>query len=200
MMTSLPWLHRKQSQETLQGLVPIFYPTASLGFRKAWGPCSFPPWRNIVRDHPIRFWLVEENTLMMEAKMADSSADGWPSFLGDPMPALDPNFNNHRGINEAMIGDFDGENFCFVLREINACNSHFILPFLKRWFKLCVNSVFFVYAREKSICCILDDLYIMFLAYTKDCVESIPLRIFLSLYMLDTLQLEHVTVCIERAY
>ncbi|KAK2563255.1 Sterol regulatory element-binding protein 1 [Acropora cervicornis] len=44
---------------------------------------------------------------MMEAKMADSSADGWPSFLGDPMPALDPNFNNHRGINEAMIGDFD---------------------------------------------------------------------------------------------
>lgn len=64
--------------------------------------------------------------------MADSSADGWPSFLGDPMPALDPNFNNHRGINEAMIGDFDGENFCFVLREINACNSHFILPFLKR--------------------------------------------------------------------
>ena len=46
--------------------------------------------------------------------MADSSADGWPSFLGDSMPALDPNFNNDRGINEAMIGDFDGESFSFA--------------------------------------------------------------------------------------
>lgn len=54
MMTSLPWLHHKQSQETLQRLVPIFSLTAIQDFIKTWCPCSFPPWRNIVRDHPIR--------------------------------------------------------------------------------------------------------------------------------------------------
>ena len=64
--------------------------------------------------------------------MAGPSADGWPSFLGDSMPALDPNFNNDRGINESMIGDFDGESFCFVSIDINACNSQFFLPFLNR--------------------------------------------------------------------
>lgn len=45
--------------------------------------------------------------------MADPSSEGW-SFLSETMPGLDPNLNGERGLNEPMIGDFDGKCFDFV--------------------------------------------------------------------------------------
>ena len=56
--------------------------------------------------------------------MADPPGEGWPSFLSETMPALDPNFNSDREMNEPMISEFDGEGFSVVLRNINACSSH----------------------------------------------------------------------------
>ncbi|XP_068720053.1 sterol regulatory element-binding protein 1-like isoform X1 [Montipora capricornis] len=39
--------------------------------------------------------------------MADPPGEGWPSFLSETMPALDPNFNSDREMNEPMISEFD---------------------------------------------------------------------------------------------
>jgi len=52
----------------------------------------------------------------MEAKMADPSGEGWPSFLSETMTGLEPNFNGDRGINESMMRDFDGRPFLFSYR------------------------------------------------------------------------------------
>ena len=54
----------------------------------------------------------------MEAKMADPSSEGWPSFLSETMSGLEANFSNDRAINEPMMGDFDGRSFhMFYLGE-----------------------------------------------------------------------------------
>ena len=64
-------------------------------------------------------WLVETDSSVMEAKMADPSGEGWPSFLGETMSDLRTNFNSDKGMNEPMIDGFDGKSFIVIISARN---------------------------------------------------------------------------------
>lgn len=64
----------------------------------------------------------------MEAKMADPSGEGWPSYMSETMPGLEPNFNNDRSMNEPMMGDFDGKSLSVFILASNVCKILYFLP------------------------------------------------------------------------
>lgn len=84
-----------------------------------------------------RALIGRKNRSVMEAKMADPSGEGWPSFLSETMSGLDPNFNNDRSLNEPMIADFDGRSLSFFKSTFNACKILYFLP-QEQWSQLVV--------------------------------------------------------------
>ncbi|XP_073252369.1 sterol regulatory element-binding protein 1-like isoform X2 [Porites lutea] len=58
----------------------------------------------------------------MEAKMADPSGEGWPSFLGETMSDLRTNFNSDKGMNEPMIDGFDERFLDFLCGPTSELN------------------------------------------------------------------------------